>query len=118
MRKTHDQGWVAIGDGIVIGGRISFSRFEEFAEMRQDIQAALSYENIIDIRSLEFISSSGIGVMAMICKRCQQMHAKPVQFFVNPGLEWQIRMAKNLRKIWSGLELIGVPDEPACEFLP
>lgn len=120
MRKSHDNGWVAIGDGIVIGGSISFSRFGEFVEMRHDIEEAVvdGKCRVMDIRPLEFISSSGIGVLATICKRCQRSQIKGVQLFVNPSLQWQSNMARNLKKIWFDLELIGVMEEKEFEFLP
>ena len=104
MITEYDSGTVESTRGSVrISGRIAYNRFEEFKGFRQQIVESINDDSTIDITGLEFLSSSGIAMVAMICVDLKKMGSKPVKIKINHDLEWQKRFISNLKRMWTGV---------------
>jgi hypothetical protein len=100
----YDSGTVESTRGNVkISGRIAYNRFEEYKGFRQQIVESITDDSLIDITRLEFLSSSGIAMVAMICVDLKKMGSKPVKIRINKDLEWQSRFISNLKRMWAGI---------------
>lgn len=119
MRKEFDNGWVATSDNnIVVGGRISYNSFQECRGMRDMIESAVHPGITIDVRPVEFISSSVIATMAFIIRRCRENHFDNMSFMAKSSHDQQGRLAGNLQRIMPGLNVIGLPKTEEDFSLP
>jgi hypothetical protein len=94
---------------IVFEGSMRLPNMQEYSVISDFLKEATdaSDEHLtMDLKSLEFLNSSGITTLSLFILNCKKAGNPQITVLGNNSISWQQKSISNFKKLWNDVEII------------